>query len=68
MYPLVTRTLHLIYRPAVSLTHADAFNSMPVESSGPNAVAVGWIDTPGDEDPWGAFEDPAPPPVLYQSS
>jgi SCY1-like protein 1 len=24
---------------------------------------MGWGDTPDDEDPWGAFEDPAPPPV-----
>ncbi|KAI0248190.1 hypothetical protein BJV78DRAFT_832963 [Lactifluus subvellereus] len=41
----------------------NAFESAPAESSGPNAVAVGWGGAPDDEDPWGAFEDPAPPPA-----
>jgi SCY1-like protein 1 len=44
-----------------ALTHpADVFESAP----GPNAVGAGWGGTADDdEDPWGAFEDPALPPV-----
>ena len=42
---------------------ADEFESAPAESAGPNAVAVGWGGAADDEDPWAAFEDPAPPPV-----
>ena len=45
------------------MSHADAFESAPAGSSGPNAVTMSWGDTPDEEDPWGAFEDPAPPPV-----
>jgi len=43
----------------------NAFESAPVHSGGPNAVGAGWgtVTTADDEDPWGAFEDPAPPPV-----
>jgi SCY1-like protein 1 len=40
---------------------ADEFESAPAEPAGPNAVAVGWGGAV--DDPWAAFEDPAPPPV-----
>ena len=41
--------------------YLDAFESAPT----PNAVGTGWGGTTAgdDEDPWGAFEDPTPPPV-----
>ncbi|KAI0273944.1 hypothetical protein BGY98DRAFT_105915 [Russula aff. rugulosa BPL654] len=39
------------------------FESAPAESGGINAVGVGWHGASDDEDPWAAFEDPAPPPV-----
>ena len=41
----------------------DEFESAPADLAGPNAVAVGWGGATDDEDPWAAFEDPAPPPV-----
>ncbi|KAI9453132.1 armadillo-type protein [Lactarius psammicola] len=41
----------------------NAFESVPALSGGPNAVGAGWGSTADDEDPWGAFEDPAPPPA-----
>ena len=41
--------------------YLDAFESAPT----PNVVGTGWGGTTAgdDEDPWGAFEDPTPPPV-----
>jgi SCY1-like protein 1 len=42
---------------------ADEFESAPAESGGTNAVGVGWHGASYDEDPWAAFEDPAPPRV-----
>ncbi|KAI0292500.1 hypothetical protein B0F90DRAFT_276294 [Multifurca ochricompacta] len=46
-----------------TLAHTDAFESAPAESSSSEAVGLGWGGTADDEDPWGAFEDPRPPPV-----
>jgi SCY1-like protein 1 len=39
----------------------DEFESAPAESGGTNAV--GWRGASDDEDPWAAFEDPAPTPM-----
>ena len=47
----------------IAFTRADEFESAPAESAGPNAVGMGWGGAADDEDPWAAFEDPAPPPV-----
>ena len=47
----------------VLYTPTDEFESAPAESGGINAVGVGWHGASDDEDPWAAFEDPAPPPV-----
>ena len=46
----------------ILLSHTDEFESAPAESGGANAVG-GWRGASDDEDPWAAFEDPAPPPV-----
>jgi SCY1-like protein 1 len=45
------------------LLRADEFESAPTELGGANAVGMGWRGASDDEDPWAAFEDPAPPPV-----
>jgi hypothetical protein len=65
--PTVTWSLHPLIRPVVFIIHADGFGNAPADSSGPNAVAVGWGDTLDDEDPWGTFGDPTRPPIPYQS-
>ncbi|KAI0246389.1 hypothetical protein BJV78DRAFT_1286464 [Lactifluus subvellereus] len=52
-YPLLISVLHPLIAPA----------SLSYTQGSPNAVSVGWGDAPDDEDPWGAFEDPTPPPV-----
>ena len=57
---LCLQNYHLLTAP---FTRADEFESVPAESAGPNAVGVGWGGAADDEDPWAAFEDPAPPPV-----
>jgi len=41
----------------------DEFESAPAESSDSNALGMGLSGIADDEDPWAAFEDPAPPPV-----
>src|SRR6266404_4695739 len=50
------------YNHLICPTPADEFESGPPESGSTNAVGLGWAAS-DDEDPWGAFEDPAPPPV-----
>ena len=47
----------------LSFHSADEFESAPADSGGANAVGAGWHGASDDEDPWAAFEDPAPPPV-----
>ncbi|KAH9963766.1 hypothetical protein BC827DRAFT_87758 [Russula dissimulans] len=39
------------------------FESAPAESGDSNALGMGRSGVADDEDPWAAFEDPAPPPV-----
>ncbi|KAH9993174.1 hypothetical protein BJV77DRAFT_1067320 [Russula vinacea] len=50
-------------RRRVGMIGAHEFESAPAESSGVNAVGMSWRGASDDEDPWAAFEDPAPPPV-----
>ncbi len=50
------------YNHLICPTPADEFESAPPESGSTNAVGLGWAAS-DDEDPWAAFEDPAPPPI-----
>jgi hypothetical protein len=45
------------------IIRTDEFESAPAESGDSNALGMGRSGVADDEDPWAAFEDPAPPPV-----
>jgi hypothetical protein len=60
---VVSTSLKTLQSLIVCYTPADEFESAPVASGGTNAVGIGWHGALDDEDPWAAFEDPAPRPV-----
>jgi hypothetical protein len=56
-----SRTLRQLISPFIIRT--DEFESAPAELGDSNAIRLGHSGVADDEDPWAAFEDPAPPPV-----